>query len=233
MSDRIRTGFASDESQNQALAGPGHLAGKRLLFLGSSVTFGCEPEGISFVEYLADHAGCLCVKAAVSGTTLADVNGESYVSRLKRLDPSSRWDALVVQLSTNDAGLNHRLGVVVGKRDLADYDVTSVAGAIEYIIAYAKMHFDCPVLFFTGTRFDSPAYGEMVALLLDIQRIWPIGVLDLWHDPVMNRVTGEEYRRYMADGVHPTRAGYFEWWGPRMETMLGDYFRTASASQAD
>jgi len=185
------------------------------------------------VEYLSDHSGCLCVKAAVSGTTLADIDAQSYVSRLKNLDRQFRPDALVVQLSTNDAGQNHRLGVITGRGSLADYNVMTIAGAIEFIIAYARETWACPVLFFTGTRFASEAYGDMVTLLLDIQRIWQIGVIDLWHDPWMNQVGAEDYARFMADGVHPTQAGYSQWWGPRMETLLGDYFTRLASDAID
>ncbi|MFH0992984.1 MAG: SGNH/GDSL hydrolase family protein [bacterium] len=200
------------------------LMGKKLLFLGSSVTYGCEPEGISFVEFLCRHSGCIGVKAAVSGTTLADISDQSYVSRLKKVDRQVRPDAIIVQLSTNDAGLNHRFGVIAGRRDLGDYDVMTIAGAIEYIIAYARQTWRCPVLFYTGTRYDNETYGRMVTLLLAVQKAWGIGVIDLWHDPLMNQVAAADYARFMADGVHPTIAGYFQWWGPRLETLLGEFF---------
>ena len=48
------------------------LAGKQILFLGSSVTYGHFSEGVSFVEIIAERTGMLPVKEAVSGTTLVD-----------------------------------------------------------------------------------------------------------------------------------------------------------------
>mgnify|MGYP000715422101 CR=1 FL=1 len=30
----------------------------------------------------------------------------------------------------------------------------------------------------------------------------------------------KEYEVYMADPVHPTQAGYLEWWTPKMEEYL-------------
>ena len=47
------------------------LACKNLLFLGSSVTYGAESGGVSFVEIMAEKCGFSFVKEAVSGTTLA------------------------------------------------------------------------------------------------------------------------------------------------------------------
>jgi len=33
---------------------------------------------------------------------------------------------------------------------------------MEYIICYAKQTWNCPVLFYTGTKYDSEQYAEMV-----------------------------------------------------------------------
>ncbi len=100
------------------------------------------------------------------------------------------------------------------------FDTHTVAGAIESIIAYAKTTWQAPVIFFTNTRYDSPRYGQMVDLLLQIQKKWDIGVIDLWHDPEMNAVSEADRVRYMADDVHPSRAGYREWWTPVIERRL-------------
>ena len=62
------------------------LKGKNILFLGSSVTYGSASGGISFVDLMAERCKSNCIKEAVSGTTLADINEDSYVSRLKRVD---------------------------------------------------------------------------------------------------------------------------------------------------
>jgi lysophospholipase L1-like esterase len=80
------------------------LAGKRILFLGSSVTKGEASLDVSFADYLAARDGVVAVKEAVSGTTLADVEETSYVQRLlRKVDPAEKFDLAIVQLSTNDA----------------------------------------------------------------------------------------------------------------------------------
>ena len=204
------------------------LQGKTILFLGSSVTKGAASLDKSFVEYLERIDGITAVKEAVSGTTLVTMNEKSYIPRMKTMDPGIRADAFVCQLSTNDATRSLPLGEVTDSFDMADFDTATVAGAIEYIIAYAQETWHCPVLFYTGTRYNSEAYGQMVELLLKIREKWGIGVIDLWNDAEMNAVGAEDYALYMADGIHPTQAGYLLWWTPKFELGLIDFLNQAA-----
>ena len=200
------------------------LRGKTVLFLGSSVTYGACAFGKSFVDDLAEIYGVNAVKEAVSGTTLADLNGSSYVARLKKLDPALRADAFVCQLSTNDASKNVPLGAVAAGFAKEDFDTSTVAGAIEYIFAYAKETWGCPVAFYTQARYDSAAYAEMVTLLCAVREKWGITVIDLWNSEAVNDITPEARRRYMADAIHPTRAGYRAWWLPVIAEALQNIF---------
>lgn len=194
------------------------LNGRRILFLGSSVTYGAASGGRSFVEELAARTGCEAVKEAVSGTTLADIGPESYVARLKRLDPATAADLFVCQLSTNDARLDLPLGepAVLG----GEFDRDTVAGAIETIVDYAQRTWRCPVAFYTNPKYDSEAYGAMVALLKALQGKWGFWIVDLWSDEAFNRIAPEQRARWMADPIHPTLEGYREWWTPRFEREL-------------
>ena len=64
----------------------------------------------------------------------------------------------------------------------------------------------------------------MVQLRLEIQKKWDIGVIDLFNNPDMTAIYGTElYNSYMFDEVHPTRAGYVEWWTPVMDAGLIEY----------
>ena len=74
--------------------------------------------------------------------------------------------------------------------------------------------------FYTGTKYDSKQYQQMVDVLFELQDKYGIGVIDLWNDEEMNDVSEKEYEVYMADPVHPTQAGYLEWWTPKMEEYL-------------
>lgn len=200
---------------------PYTMDGKTFIFLGSSVTYGSASNGRSFVDLIDEKHGCSCIKLAVSGTTLVDNGPLSYVARLK--SESCNYpvcDHLIVQLSTNDASGNLPLGVMTDSKDIDSFDTSTVIGAIEYIIAYAQATWGCKVSFYTGTKYNSTAYKNMVDALLQIQQKWDIGVLDMYNDPEMIAVAPADYMRYMADPIHPNLVGYEEWWLPKFEEFL-------------
>ena len=211
------------------------LRGKRILFLGSSVTYGEAANGTSFADYLGKIDGVYVTKEAVSATTLADEfsgyaylasgNGDSYVKRLKKVGKTEEFDAVVVQLSTNDAAMEKPLGEISQSANLEDFDVKTVTGAIEYIIKYAEETWGCPVIFYTGTYFESETYSAMVARLAEIQEKWKIGMIDLYDDTEMNDIDEETYNLYMYDEIHPTKAGYLKWWLPAIQKYLYDYLK--------
>jgi len=199
---------------------------KRIAWLGSSVTYGFASGGYSMAEAIAEkREDTVCYKFAVSGTTLVNDSANSYVARLQQMDTSLKLDMLVVQLSTNDATRGKALGQISETTDINRFDTTTVAGAIEYIIAYAKNTWACPVVFYTGTYYESTAYASMVELLLGIQEKWDIGVIDLWNDAEMTALYGTDpYTAYMSDPIHPTALGYKEWWTPKFEQFMLNYW---------
>lgn len=190
------------------------LKGKTVIFLGSSVTYGAASLGESFADDLSARLQCNVVKEAVSGTALSTTSPNSYVTRLDNIK-TRQADLFICQLSTNDASQKKPLGEVTDSERMEDFDTDTVAGAMEYIIAYAKDKWDCPVVFYTNPKYDSDEYAAMVELLYEIRDKWGIGVIDLWTE--LPEITEEERALYMADAIHPTRAGYLEWWTPVME----------------
>ena len=195
------------------------LQGKTMLFLGSSVTYGAASLGVSFADFIAVRNGCVMIKEAVSGTTLVDDKSNSYVSRLKTVQ-TDKVDLLVCQLSTNDATQKKPLGEIGTARDLNMFDTSTVAGALEYIICYAQQKWNCPVVIYTNPQYDSEAYASMVALLPQLEEKWGVSVIDLWNDTEFNAITAEQRELYMDDAIHPTKAGYLEWWTPIVEPAL-------------
>lgn len=193
------------------------LAGKKIAFLGSSVTEGSRSKGVSFVEYLCKRNECTYVKEAVSGTTLVDNGEKSYVQRINNISTTDQFDLFVCQLSTNDASQGLPLGEISDSQKLEDFDTSTVIGAMEYVICYAKQTWNCPVIFYAGTKYESTEYEKMVAALYELQEKWGIGILDLWSGLDVNI---PNYNLYMADSIHPTQAGYLEWWTPFMEQEL-------------
>lgn len=212
------------QTQNDSI-----LKDKTVVFLGSSVTYGSASKGVTFADYIGKQTGCNVVKDAVPGTTLVDEGINSYISRLNKLD-CSHVDLLVCQLSTNDATQKKELGSVSKSMNIEDFDTHTVAGAMEYIIAFSKEKWDCPVLFYTNPKYDSENYQAMVDLLKEIQSKWNIGVIDLWNDENFNHITDVQRKLYMADEIHPTQAGYLEWWTPAMEKYIINFMEKRNES---
>lgn len=197
------------------------LYGKTIIFLGSSVTVGALSFCQACADFLRAKDGIIALKEAVSSTTLADDDhdGTSYVERMRTIPSHIHADAFVCQLSTNDAWKGKAMGAVMTE---GPYDTGTVAGAMQYVIEYARATWHCPVLFYTGTYFESEAHAQMVDLLMQIKQLMGIGVIDLYHDGEMRAVSPEDYALYMHDPVHPTKAGYELWWTPRFEAVLED-----------
>lgn len=198
------------------------LEGMNICYLGSSVTYGASSLQISFVEYIAKRNNTTYVKEAVSGTTLVDEGIGSYVSRMQSLGKDAHFDMFVCQLSTNDATQNKALGEV-SEDGTTEFDTHTVCGAIEYIITYVTQTWNCPVVFYTNSYYESRSYAAMVNALEEIRQKYDIGVIDLYSDEAFNDISDERRALYMADDIHPTKAGYLEWWTPRMEKYLYDF----------
>ncbi|MCR4925176.1 MAG: SGNH/GDSL hydrolase family protein, partial [Clostridiales bacterium] len=201
------------------------LKDKKIIFLGSSVTYGYGSMGVSFVDFLEKSCSIIAIKEAVSGTTLVDVKGNSYISRMKKINTSLDIDAFVCQLSTNDATKNMPLGDISESNNKDDFDTKTIAGAIEYIIAYAKDIWNCPVVFYTQPKYESEKYADMVKLLLKIKSKWNIEVVDFWNDEQINSISEQERKLYLVDKIHPTKAGYCQWFLPKFQKQLAELFK--------
>ena len=202
------------------------LEGKVIFWLGSSVTEGASSGQESMADFLAKKHGAQCIKEAVSGTTLANRASSSYVSRLNQYlasdERAGHVDAFICQLSTNDKGFPDGFGAVTPAdvRDAAAFDTATTFGAMEYIIATAKDTWDCPVYFYTNPPMGDENYETMVQSLEEIAEKWGVTIIDLYRDQAFNDISEEERALYMADSIHPTKAGYREWWLPKFEETL-------------
>ena len=214
--------FEIYENNSESETPLSNIKGKTFFFLGSSVTYGYAAGGVSFVEYIEQRNECTCRKEAVSGTTLVDNGESSYVQRmLKNFNKNEKCDHFICQLSTNDASQNKPFGSISESTNLEDFDTSTIYGAIEYIICYAKQTWKCPISFYTNTYYENDNYKKMVEALYKIKDKWGIGIIDLYNNEAMRSVSQSDYAKYMADSIHPTSAGYLEWWTPVFE----DYFQ--------
>lgn len=214
--------------QTETKVGP--LLNKNIFFLGSSVTWGYGALGESFVDYLWKADGIMGTKEAENGTTLAgknvwlneqgstDADYISYVASLQANltddEPEKNApDAFVLQLSTNDATKNKPLGEIASDNK---FNTETITGALEYIVSNVQKIWHCPILVFTNPAFDNPLYAQMVQRTQELKAKYHFELLDLYHDPAFQK----QDSLYMADPIHPTRAGYQQKWLPLFEEKL-------------
>ncbi len=202
------------------------LEGKTILCVGSSVTQGYAAKNISFVDYLAKLDSANTIKEVYPATTVATQNENSYYPRLRTYTAEDSIDAVVIQLSSNDSTFASGLGEIGASKELVSFDDTTFAGGMESMICYAKQTWDCPVLVYCNPQFrvrnfyNVEAYDAMVQVTEKICEKWDINFLNMWDDPEVNAIPLKEYKFYMSDVVHPTKAGYLEWWTPMFEAEL-------------
>lgn len=194
------------------------LKGKKILFLGSSVTQGLTSENFSFVELLIKKHGINAIKEAVSGTTLVDKDNQSYIQRLKKYSSKDNFDAVVCQLSTNDVFQNSPL---YANNSVGKFDTQSVEGAINYIVAYVKKNWDCPILFYTNPPLEvkNDYYKNMVDILYKVASEKNFKIIDIYNSKEFNSLNPYDKGLYMYDHIHPTKAGYIQWL-PEFEKQL-------------
>ena len=179
----------------------GHpLAGKKIYWLGSSVTRGEAAGAQSMADFLAAKTGAICKKDAVSGTTIYDDGGtsdatskNSYTRRLVNstiFDPNEEIDAFICQISTNDS-TNSRLNMrgeisADDVLDMEEFNRKTTLGGIEFIISYVSETWDCPIYFYSGSYFSDgnnkaqrqnsnpkgSEYGKLVSQTQEILNKW-------------------------------------------------------------
>lgn len=202
------------------------VKGNVYLWLGSSVTYGAASEGESMADFFAKKWDCVCIKEAVSGTTLTTKAPNSYVERLDKYiasaDRAERLDGFICQLSTNDTRYADSYGLMMPSfiTGADAFDTGTTLGAIEYIIAAVKETWDCPVYFYISPPYSNANYEKLVESFMPVAEKWNVKVIDMFHDADFNAITDAERAVYMDDAIHPTKAGYREWWLKKFETVL-------------
>lgn len=195
------------------------LNGKKIAFLGSSITYGAMSYGISFVEYLQAKDGIIPTKSAISGTTLAGTEVGTYLDRLQK-DFNAQYDLFICQLSTNDSRQGKKMGQITSSFQKDNFDCNTTLGAIEYISQYVQEHFHCPLLFYTCLRTNEDHdYLQLINKTYQLAKKWHFGIIDLYNNEGLKSST-KIHPNAMADDAHPTQEGYLKIWLPVFEQAL-------------
>lgn len=148
-------GNAKKYSLNRIKTKKSPLMGKKILFFGSSVTFGFGALGESFVDYLWKRDGVAAIKDADSVSHAA-----SYLSRFKDELKEPKPELFAMQISK-----------------------WNIVSDLKYIVTTAQKEWHCPILLYTNSFFTDPTYDRLVNQMNKLAPKLGITVLDLYHNP--------------------------------------------------
>lgn len=202
------------------------LKGKKIAFLGDSITEGCGTSDVScaFWNVLARRTGCLSFGYGIAGTRIAP---NRYPSSEARFDAwyASRVDGMiedadivVVFGGTNDYGHGD---AAMGTP--ADRDENSFFGSMHVLCRKLLERYpDSTIVFMTplhrlgdtdctynenGIRRQTDLEGYVNAIQA-VCGYYSIPVLDLFRNSGLQPEIPWQQERYMPDGLHPNDAGH-------------------------
>ena len=202
------------------------LAGKKILFLGDSITEGHGASDVSkcFVSLIAEHEKADCVNYGIGGTRIARQTKASdearwdrdYLSRVPEMDEDA--DVVVVFGGTNDFGHGDAmLGTFEDRTPYTFYGALHLL-YISLIEKYPKS--DIVVLTpLHRLNEDNPrgdGYKEVptaelkvyVNIIREVAEYYSLPVLDLYAASGLQPKVPVIQEMYMPDGLHPSDAGY-------------------------
>ncbi len=175
----------------------------KILALGSSITKGYGNNDISFVEMLNDYKdeeiSFDVKKEAINGTTLANLNAKSYLSRLRNYsyDDLKKYDYVLIQLSTNDI-------FRIFRKHNKNPEKTTI-GAIEVIFDYLRENFSGQIIFYTCFMKRNSRYENLINSLKTLQNLHIFQIFDFYND---NQMLNSDFKNIMSDNIHPNENGY-------------------------
>ena len=175
----------------------------KILALGSSITKGYGNNDISFVEMLNDYKdeeiSFDVKKEAINGTTLANLNAKSYLSRLRNYsyDDLKKYDYVLIQLSTNDIFRIFRKHNKKKKK--------TTIGAIEVIFFFFLENISGQIIFYTCFMKRNSRYEKIINSLKTLQNLHIFQIFDFYND---NQMLNSDFKNIMSDNIHPNENGY-------------------------
>ncbi|MBQ8690167.1 MAG: SGNH/GDSL hydrolase family protein [Clostridia bacterium] len=213
------------------------LSGKKILFLGDSITAGGGTTQVDgefpnrYTDVFQRMTGCEMYNYGVSGSRIAKQlthelswDSEDFVKRAELMNDEA--DVIVVFGGTNDYGHGD---APIG--NFNGYDEYTFYGALHsLIIKLVSKYPDAYIMFMTplhrlGENSGKNERGnpvqqlsEYVDVMLEVCRYYSIPVLDLYSTSGMQPEIPIIREKYMPDGLHPSDAGAY-----RIAQMLKNY----------
>lgn len=209
------------------------LIGKKVYFLGDSITFGVGPSDNSRIYHslLAERFGFEAVNFGMSGSRIARREEPIYDVLdkmpfcLRIEDIPDDCELLVIFGGTNDFG-----GAVPLRGREGTDDLYTFTGALRHLLARAREKFPSAKTVFlspfprsaanTVRGFRGSPLDGYVSVIYDTCREFSVPVCDLYKLVPVRPDEAEDRERYLPDGLHPNDAGH-----EIIADILGDFLK--------
>ncbi len=202
-----------------------NLQGKRVAFLGDSITAGAaatEPQYV-YHSLLKDKLGCKeCINVGVGGTRIArqikpyhEIYDRDFLMRYEGVDKTC--DVLVIFGGTNDYG--HGDAPMGTKDDLTEYTFYGALNILyqkaiadfgkENVLILTPMHRnDDTNLRGEGNKpQDGEPLASYVKIIKEVAAKYELKIIDLFSEDCLNPNVADN-SKYFADGLHPNDVGH-------------------------
>lgn len=165
--------------------GSAPLKGKKILFVGDSITRASDDYG--WAGRVQDQYGAITTKAGVDGAAISDVRLLNRVIMQLEKHKDETYDYVILHGGVNDAWDYAPVGETSDSFNEEDFDVSTFAGGLEELICYAKEHFSSAKIGYI-INYSRPTANvyflqDMSAYFLEAKKIcdkWGVPYLDLY-----------------------------------------------------
>ena len=188
----VSTSFTAD-TEIAAVESDSALSGKKILFLGDSITAATRDDATQkgWAGRIGTDYGAVTTNAGWSGASVS-TNKESRIIAKMEENKNNTYDYVILHGGVNDAMTKAPLGAVSTSKNVADFDISTYAGALEELIYRAKEYFpNAKIGFIVNYQTPNSTWGgytkDMAAYFYTAKQVcekWEIPYLDLFFGSV-------------------------------------------------
>ncbi|MBR4017498.1 MAG: SGNH/GDSL hydrolase family protein, partial [Oscillospiraceae bacterium] len=189
-----------------------NIYGKSVLFTGDSISWGSDQR--AWAARIGEKYEMDYINASVSGASVSTTRIYRMIDQIEA-NKTGSFDYVIMHGPTNDAWDEIAVGALSESFNVADYDVSTYAGALEELFYYARQYFpNAKPGYIINFRFsssldnglsDMSAYVEMAK---EVCNKWSVPYLDLYNNEELTAALKVGTTVYLPDNVHPNAAGY-------------------------
>lgn len=169
------------------------LQGKKILFLGDSITAATRDDATQkgWAGRIGTDYGAITTNAGWSGASVSTNKDSRIIAKMEE-NKNNTYDYVILHGGVNDAMTKAPLGTVSDSKNVADFDISTYAGALEELIYRAKEYFpNAKIGFIVNYQTPNSTWGgytkDMAAYFYTAKQVcekWEIPYLDLFFGSV-------------------------------------------------